>query len=72
MTRPYAIIPQEGVQVITIEWDENDLVFNGKVQMPAYKVYDENGNDITEQMNVLPLTPLHSQFLRSGSSIIAV
>ena len=50
VTRPYAIIPQEGVQVITIEWDENDLVFNGKVQMPAYKVYDENGNDITEQM----------------------
>jgi uncharacterized repeat protein (TIGR02543 family) len=50
VTRPYAIIPQEGVQVITIEWDENDLVFNGKVQMPAYKVYDENGNDITEQI----------------------
>ncbi|MDE5911171.1 MAG: InlB B-repeat-containing protein, partial [Clostridia bacterium] len=46
----YVIIPQEGMQVITIEWQETELVFNGKVQMPTYVVLDKDGNDITEQV----------------------
>ncbi|MDE6371959.1 MAG: hypothetical protein K2L61_00275, partial [Clostridia bacterium] len=46
----YVIVPQEGMQVITIEWQETELVFNGKVQMPTYVVKDKDGNDITEQV----------------------
>ena len=46
----YVIIPQEGMEVIEIEWQETDLVFNGKVQMPTYIVRDKDGNDITEQV----------------------
>ncbi|MDE7348275.1 MAG: hypothetical protein K2N53_01270, partial [Clostridia bacterium] len=46
----YVIIPQEGMQVVTIEWGETELVFNGKVQMPTYTVLDKDGNDITEQV----------------------
>ncbi|MDE6211746.1 MAG: hypothetical protein K2G42_07220, partial [Clostridia bacterium] len=46
----YVIIPQEGMQVITIEWQDTELVFNGKVQMPTYVVLDKDGNDITEQV----------------------
>ena len=39
-----------GMEVIEIEWQETDLVFNGKVQMPTYIVRDKDGNDITEQV----------------------
>ncbi|MDE7191442.1 MAG: InlB B-repeat-containing protein, partial [Clostridia bacterium] len=46
----YVIIPQEGMQVVTIEWGETELIFNGKVQMPTYTVLDKDGNDITEQV----------------------
>ncbi|MDE6474691.1 MAG: hypothetical protein K2L70_06295, partial [Clostridia bacterium] len=46
----YVIIPQEGMEVITIEWQDTELVFNGKVQMPTYVVRDKDGNDITEQV----------------------
>ncbi|MDE6276185.1 MAG: InlB B-repeat-containing protein [Clostridia bacterium] len=46
----YVIIPQSGMQVVTIEWLNTDLIFNGKVQMPEYIVWDKDGNDVTDQV----------------------
>ena len=49
-TWAYVIVPKSGMKVITIEWNEQELVFNGKVQMPSYTVRDRDGNDITEEV----------------------
>ncbi|MDE7209070.1 MAG: InlB B-repeat-containing protein, partial [Clostridia bacterium] len=52
-TWAYAIVPKAGMEVITIEWQEDDLIFNGKVQMPEYTVRDKDGNDITAKVKNL-------------------
>ncbi len=52
-TWTYAIVPKAGMEVIMIEWQEDDLIFNGKVQMPEFTVRDKDGNDITAQVKNL-------------------
>ncbi|MDE7372785.1 MAG: hypothetical protein K2N18_01850, partial [Clostridia bacterium] len=49
-TWAYVIVPREGMDVITIEWDQTQFTFNGSVQKPNYTVYDRNGIDITAQV----------------------
>ncbi|MDE7373192.1 MAG: apolipoprotein A1/A4/E family protein, partial [Clostridia bacterium] len=46
----YVIVPREGMDVITIEWDQTQFTFNGSVQKPNYTVFDKYGNDITSQV----------------------
>ncbi len=42
----WVIMPRGGMQVITIEWDENTFEFNGKLQRPSATVMDSEGNPI--------------------------
>ncbi|MDE5910977.1 MAG: hypothetical protein K2H24_01445, partial [Clostridia bacterium] len=42
----WVIMPRAGMQVITIEWDENTFEFNGKLQRPSATVLDSEGNPI--------------------------
>ncbi|MDE7192133.1 MAG: hypothetical protein K2O35_06680, partial [Clostridia bacterium] len=42
----WVIMPRAGMQVITIEWDENTFEFNGKLQRPSATVLDSDGNPL--------------------------
>ncbi|MDE6372120.1 MAG: InlB B-repeat-containing protein, partial [Clostridia bacterium] len=42
----WVIMPRAGMQVITIEWDENTFEFNGKLQRPSATVLDSEGNPL--------------------------
>ncbi|MDE7348338.1 MAG: hypothetical protein K2N53_01595, partial [Clostridia bacterium] len=42
----WVIMPRAGMQVVTIEWDENTFEFNGKLQRPSATVLDGDGNPL--------------------------
>ncbi len=42
----WVIMPRSGMQVVTIEWDENTFEFNGKLQRPSATVLDSDGNPL--------------------------
>ncbi len=47
----FVIVPESGLDILTIEWDSNILFkFNGEVQRPVYKIMSRMGNDVTDAM----------------------
>ena len=48
----YVIVPKSGLTIITVEWDEEPLEYNGKIQRPNFKIIDKDGNDITDQVKL--------------------
>ncbi|MDE6276458.1 MAG: hypothetical protein K2M75_08000 [Clostridia bacterium] len=42
----WVIMPRAGMQVVSVEWDETNFVFNGRLQRPSATVLDSDGNPL--------------------------
>ncbi|MCX4363060.1 MAG: hypothetical protein OSJ74_06740, partial [Clostridia bacterium] len=46
----FVVVPKSGMTILTVEWDETQFRYDGSVHYPTYKVYDRDGNDVTESL----------------------
>ena len=42
----FVIVPQAGMEILSVEWTSENYVYNGEVQQPTYRVLDKDGNEV--------------------------
>ena len=44
----FVVVPQEGMDILTIEWSDTEFLYDGEEHRPTYVVKDRDGNEVTD------------------------
>ncbi|MDE7071117.1 MAG: hypothetical protein K2O86_03990, partial [Clostridia bacterium] len=42
----FVVVPQAGMEILTIEWSDTEFLYDGQKHIPTYVVKDRNGNEV--------------------------
>ena len=49
----FVVVPQAGMEILTIEWSDTEVLYDGEKHIPTYVVKDRNGNVVENATQIL-------------------
>ena len=49
----FVVVPQAGMEILTIEWSDTEFLYDGEKHIPTYVVKDRNGNVVENATQIL-------------------